>query len=259
MIINELVRRLDSKGRTIRDILCEDINIKGIYLGASKDANSDPNPETMITKSFILRQSLTPEWLGKKININFIDLMKLTFKMRKSSSTIDKIPFFEELNGLEVGSQNFINVYNSPDFNKAEISSANFRANARGIAKLASIMANEGQGLMSQEAWKEMHSEPKFAEVNMGMTNTHFNFTKGGVNYFENSPNATDSDKTLLNKNREGYYGWFGLGGSIMQWHPELKIGFAFVPTFLNLTEIYNMRGAVLQQIVKDCAQKQKD
>ena len=27
-------------------------------------------------------------------------------------------------------------------------------------------------------------------------------------------------DKEHLNKNREGYYGWFGLGGSLMQWHP---------------------------------------
>ena len=31
---------------------------------------------------------------------------------------------------------------------------------------------------------------------------------------------ATDIDKEHLNKNREGYYGWFGLGGSLMQWHP---------------------------------------
>ena len=36
-------------------------------------------------------------------------------------------------------------------------------------------------------------------------------------------------DKDHFNKNREGYFGWFGYGGSIMQWHPELKIGFAFV------------------------------
>ena len=57
----------------------------------------------------------------------------------------------------------------------------------------------------------------------------HFNFTKGGVNYYKNPSDATPMDKDHFNKNREGYFGWFGYGGSIMQWHPELKIGFAFV------------------------------
>ena len=88
-------------------------------------------------------------------------------------------------------------------------------------------------------------------------------------------------DKDHFNKNREGYFGWFGYGGSIMQWHPELKIGFAFVifekfkniilrkkkilifflsqvPTFLNVTERFNDRGAVLQEIVKECVQNGK-
>ena len=89
-------------------------------------------------------------------------------------------------------------------------------------------------------------------------------------------------DKDHFNKNREGYFGWFGYGGSIMQWHPELKIGFAFVifekfkniillrkkkilifflsqvPTFLNVTERFNDRGAVLQEIVKECVQNEK-
>ena len=56
-----------------------------------------------------------------------------------------------------------------------------------------------------------------------------------------------------FNKNREGFYGWNGIGGSIMQWHPELQIGFAFTPTHLDITDFVNARGAVLQQIVKDC------
>ena len=256
MIINELVRRLDSKGRTIGDILREDINIKGIYLGASNDKNSDPIPESLISKSFIFMQSITPEWLGKKINMNFVDMIKMmkSASKSKSSDSTKPPPFFEELKGTGLG-QKFIDAYNSPDFTKAEISSVNFRANARGIAKLASIMANEGQGLLTQEAWKEMHGEPKFSNVTIG----HFNFTKGGVNYFENSTNATDVDKNLFNKNREGYFGWYGYGGSIMQWHPEFKIGFAFIPTFLNITEVCNMRGAVLQKIVKDCAKNEKE
>ncbi len=27
---------------------------------------------------------------------------------------------------------------------------------------------------------------------------------------------------------RAGYVGWYGYGGSVLQWHPGLKIGFGF-------------------------------
>ena len=73
----------------------------------------------------------------------------------------------------------------------------------------------------------------------------------------QTSYGATKIDQNHFNKNRDGYYGWMGYGGSIMQWHPELKIGFAFIPTFLNITERFNNRGAILQQIVKDSAQNE--
>jgi hypothetical protein len=39
-----------------------------------------------------------------------------------------------------------------------------------------------------------------------------------------------------------------GLGGSIFQWHPEKKIGFAFVPTSLHALDIVNERGNIYQQ-----------
>ena len=84
------------------------------------------------------------------------------------------------------------------------------------------------------------------------------NFTIGGVNYFKNFDDANWIESEKFNKNRKGFYGWFGLGGSIVQWHPELQIGFAFIPTFLNVPDLLNSRGAVLQQIVKDCISAQK-
>ena len=84
------------------------------------------------------------------------------------------------------------------------------------------------------------------------------NFTIGGVNYFKNFDDANWIESEKFNKNREGFYGWFGLGGSIVQWHPELQIGFAFIPTFLNVPDLLNSRGGVLQQIVKDCISAQK-
>ena len=54
-------------------------------------------------------------------------------------------------------------------------------------------------------------------------------------------------------KGREGFIGWMGFGGSVMQWHPELKIGFGYVPFDLNILDRKNVRGAELQRIVKEC------
>ena len=71
-----------------------------------------------------------------------------------------------------------------------------------------------------------------------------------------NAEDVRPYEKDHINKNREGFYGWIGFGGSVVEWHPELKIGFAFIPTFLNALEVVNERGAVLQQIVKDCCIK---
>lgn len=56
-----------------------------------------------------------------------------------------------------------------------------------------------------------------------------------------------------LHKGREGFHGWLGLGGSVAQWHPELKIGFGYVPNHLNMADFNNTRGARMQQIVKEC------
>ena len=78
------------------------------------------------------------------------------------------------------------------------------------------------------------------------------NFTRGGLNYFTDISYISKLEQELY-MNREGYYGWIGYGGSVVQWHPSLEIGFAFLPTYLNPTDLFNERGAVIQKIVKDC------
>ena len=52
---------------------------------------------------------------------------------------------------------------------------------------------------------------------------------------------------------REGYFGWYGFGGSIFQWHPEKKISFAYVPFELNEMDFFNIRGKSLQIAVNNC------
>ena len=53
----------------------------------------------------------------------------------------------------------------------------------------------------------------------------------------------------LFCNGRSGFYGWMGFGGSCFQWNPHLKIGFAFVPTELEM-DLTNMRAGMLQEAV---------
>jgi CubicO group peptidase (beta-lactamase class C family) len=205
---------------------------------------------------YILGQSLTPKWAGKRVDITFPSLVSMLMGFRPLSAKykarppfIADSPKFSEFMHTDIG-------------RKGEISSSGAQCNARGLAKLAAIMANKGQPvetqednkpLMSEATWEEMHSEPTLAYDGC-FPDTRTNFTKGGLNYHVNPENPLQSEAEGLNNNREGFYGWFGFGGSLFQWHPELKIGFAFVPTKLHALEMFNNRASVLQQLVKDCA-----
>ena len=139
----------------------------------------------------------------------------------------------------------------SPDVLKSETTSAFVKANARGCAKLASILANGGGDLISQKSWNEMHSEPRpevMFDLDSGPIRT--NFTKGGVNFFTKLNDANTGEDSF-SANLDGFYGWMGYGGSILQWNPEKKIGFAFIPTYLDIMN--QMRGGQLQKAVVDC------
>ena len=63
-------------------------------------------------------------------------------------------------------------------------------------------------------------------------------FTQGGVCTYkkhfienENKYSANDFD---------GYVGWAGYGGSTLQWHPKLKIGFGYNPFYHNTVDLTN-------------------
>jgi len=104
-------------------------------------------------------------------------------------------------------------------------------------------MANGGSAggveVLSEKAWSAMHAAP--VERNMLMMDT--TFTQGGLATFATAGAQASTLDRGLNNGREGYFGWMGLGGSVFQWHPEKKIGFAYVPTSLNLLDVVNERG----------------
>merc|ERR1712130_1069288 len=95
-------------------------------------------------------------------------------------------------------------------------------------------------GRLSPSGWEALHGEP----VEGKLFTASFKFTQGGVCQFEDE----------VSQGRGGYFGWMGFRGSVFQWHPELKIGFGYVPTLLTWIDLANNKGRLLQEEVRKCA-----
>ena len=112
---------------------------------------------------------------------------------------------------------------------------------------MAASMANGGSfkgfTVLSPAGWKALHAEPKDGRLLV----RNVKFTQGGVAEYEEEDTSTTTG-------REGYYGWMGYGGSVFQWHPELKIGFGYVPTLLTWMDLTNNKARLLQGEVAKCA-----
>lgn len=103
-----------------------------------------------------------------------------------------------------------------------------------------------------------MHSEPVLRDkLQYAKGQLRNEFTKGGFCKFNQelvreNPSHLESD---FHNDRTGYYGWMGLGGSILQWNPEHKISFAYVPRLYNFIDMYNTKGGQIQEILMKCIQ----
>ena len=69
----------------------------------------------------------------------------------------------------------------------------------------------------------------KTIRASLSLSGIRTSFTKGGVNHFV--PQEYPNKDEAVHNMRSGWFGWFGFGGSVMQWHPELQIGFAYIST----------------------------
>ena len=88
--------------------------------------------------------------------------------------------------------------------------------------------------------------------------NIQTSFTQGGLAYFSKDNTGQGAMNQALNRGREAFYGWMGLGGSIFQWHPEKKISIAFVPTSLHMLDLVNERGKTYQTELLRCVDQFK-
>ena len=252
-IVNELFRRIDPAGRTIGEFLREDISGP-----LDADAVIGVNPLQMeriskvkpLSLGYQLVQSLIPRFLGRRIVPNIFQLLgrfiKIIPAMMKSRKTGATPPFTGMTN---------MGFFNEPQFAMGETPSANASCSARGLAKIAAMMSGggkwDGNQYLTEQAWSAMHANPIKAKMG-GILTTRF--TQGGVDKFTKyEPGGTEIERAM-NEGREGFYGWMGFGGSILQWHPELDIGFAFVPTSLHVLDLFNERGKIYQAEILKCA-----
>jgi len=251
-VANELFRRVEPQGRTMGEFYRQEISTPldaDIFIGLQEDELSRLDAVHMLSPGFQLIESLKPKRFGRKMELNFAQLAGKAWRLfsarKQASRTGTPVP----ITGMQR-----LSAINQPDFAKAEIPSAGARCSARGLAKLAATLANGGrfgdQHILSAKGSASLYENP----IQRPMMLMDTTFTQAGLAKFGR---ATGGPEDLLNQGlhdgREGFYGWLGLGGSIFQWHPEHKIGFAYVPTSLNWLDIVNERGKRYQAEMLNC------
>jgi len=246
-VANEIFRRVHPDRSTLGEFLQKEISTPlnaDVFIGVDKPNVNNYAPVADMKFSFVLGQSMIPESLGRAVDVGTFELLGFLNAMRKMWKKVEGVeqPFADH-NGLAF-EKSLSDFFNQEIVRSGETSSAGANCTARGLAVIAAAMANKGrfQGkeILSPSGWDAFHSDPT---VDFLFANFPGNFTQGGVAKFEEPDRA----------GRDGYYGWFGYGGSIFQWHPGYKIGFAYTPTLMEWYSIDNGKGKRLQREVVKC------
>ena len=80
-ILNEIVRRIDPQGRTMDEILREEIKIDGIHITVNEEEKRKLVPQTSISIGYTLAQSVIPKCAGRRIEPNIITIGKVFCKL----------------------------------------------------------------------------------------------------------------------------------------------------------------------------------
>ena len=131
------------QGRTISEIFRHDVNIDGILLGLHEDEIEKCVPILAMTSGFMIKQMFTPSWAGRRISQSTGEIIKMMTFYAKTMKEFEDAKNTVETDDIKT-LDGFPALASSALWRKAEFSSANFQANARGCAKLASIMSLKG-------------------------------------------------------------------------------------------------------------------
>eukprot|EP00095_Tigriopus_kingsejongensis_P001144 maker-scaffold628_size122696-snap-gene-0.33 protein:Tk01144 transcript:maker-scaffold628_size122696-snap-gene-0.33-mRNA-1 annotation:"esterase" len=261
LILNEIFRRVDAEHRTIgqylRHVIAEPLQADA-FIGVRAEEEARISPLVVWSRPYVLWRMLLPEFLAPKVEVS-------AHSFKKAMTRFAKLPYLPYL-PWDDGKPNYfvldLEHWNNAFIRRGESPSSNGVCSARGLAKIAAVMAHGGEldgfRILSQTAWQAMHGGLSLKMDHLlrdpGWSPTEF--SQGGValyREFEDEPETIRRIRRL----RSGYYGWTGLGGSVFQWHPTLKIGFGYTTTLLAWYDNLNMRGGRLQHEVRKCAERQ--
>jgi CubicO group peptidase (beta-lactamase class C family) len=250
-IANEIFRRIDSAGRTMGEYFREEISAPldaDVFIGLREPELSRVSRVVQLGFGFQFIQSLLPRFLGRRIEHNIFQIIARILRILPGIryATVRNAP------PPYVGMKK-IAFFNERTVAMGETPSAAANCTARGLAKLAALIAAGGRWGVSEfippSAVEAIHTDPRFADMSIMKTT----FSQGGVNQFVDVGASASAFERGLNEGREGFWGWMGLGGSIFQWHREHEIGFGYVPTSLNVLDLMNERGKAYQREVLRC------
>ena len=163
-ILNEIVRRVDPKGRTVGEILYDDVTSDGIFCGLPESQAHLVAPQQAKSLSWLVAQAMTPAFAcDTSVEITPADVVRgILDGSKKNLKTL------ECLKGVSTDTSVTHKHWQQYHVRRTEQPSGNFNASARGMAWIAHIMANEGvdpkgKRVLSQEACFKMHSNPKEA------------------------------------------------------------------------------------------------
>ena len=280
---NEVCRRADPSGRTIGQILKDSFSNLGIDAHVGLKEGSDVwlrvrnllVPSIKSIAGMVWNNKATVAKLFRQMVYSYPELVLLP---RREAGKAHFQDYFGPLAGVfkpsvcpvtvrddatkervTLGPLTIDKFLNSHDYKRAEQPGANGIASARGLAKLAAFLANkgglEGHGrLMTEATWDVMHDkEVTVPEEELGGFRTQF--SQGGVNHFHNYFDDQPMEEKFK-VGREGYIGWMGFGGSVCQYHTELKIGFGYAPLDFLYYDPANTTGACLQGGVVKCVKR---
>lgn len=258
-ILNEIFRRAEKQHRTIGQYLRSEIAepLKAdVYIGIRPEEENRLANLTGWSRPYVLWRMLLPEFLAPDIQVS-------AESFKKAFTRFLKLPYLPPPpwdNGQTTFNILDFSSWNHGHVLRGESPSSSGVCSARGLAKVGAVMANGGEldgfKIMSKRAWDAMHSGLSLKHDNAlkdpGWSPTEM--SQGGVAYYRELEDEPESLRKIR-RLRSGYFGWTGLGGSVFQWHPNLKIGFGYTSTLLAWYDNLNMRGGRLQYEVRKCAE----
>lgn len=250
-IIQQILQRIDPKQRTIgqfiNEELCKFLEIENsLYLGIPIEIQRSDKVHIAPMVSSVEENSQVEKTLDI-LKIPISELSRIPWALDDPDSEEYKkiVNSLNKDNAMSLALTQIFNIdcglMNSEVSREIEVPSGNVHTNARTLAKIGSVMANNGKFLNKQFIKEETINKSynnilsRFDNILLSQTL----FTQGGFGVFRTTETDINTPEGFGNilcgvdcKDIDTvFYGWGGAGGSVFIWCPEFRISFAYTMT----------------------------